>query len=312
MASTGMEQNTYAPSSPFERFIAPAAPKGSWWRVLIGLGIIVLCWLGWSILLVSVLGAGLLAPFGLDSAALDGLTNGIRASSPAGVMVFMMTFWGLWIGLWVATRLMHRRPFRTLFHPEKRGAWADFGKGVLLILAFHAIGMTAYILTDGPPARSDLPLNIWAVWLVPMVLAIMIQATSEELLFRGYILQHFAQWSRNPIIWAVVPGLVFTAIHYDESIPSGVMLHILFHIFLFSIIAAAAVWRTGNLWMAAGIHVANNIFAIGVVSMEGYGLGFELFLFPIDILERMFVFDVLTSLIALIIVLKMPLKRGVS
>ena len=73
----------------------------------------------------------------------------------------------------------------------------------------------------------------------------------------------------------------------------------LVHIALFGLIAAALVWRTGNLGAAVGLHVANNIFAIGNAGIEGSALGFELWLFPAETLERMFAFDLALGLLML-------------
>jgi len=279
-------------SAAFHAYVEPARRGGAWWRVLLGVMAIVGTWFGVSIGLAALIGAGALAPLGLDPEAVMAMGGGGRVMPPGGVVVFLLTFLGLWAGLWVAVRLIHRRPFGTLFHPvRRRPGGGPLMRGAALALAFYGVSLLAYVAVMGAPARSALPLSLWAVWIVPIVVCIGVQATAEELLMRGYLLQHFAVWSRNPVVWAVVPSLIFAALHYDGGMEAGMLWRMLVHILIFAFIAAALVWRTGGLGAAVGLHVTNNIFAICAVGMEGSALGFELWLFPADTLERMFAFD---------------------
>ena len=292
--------NRMIPDSPaFHDYIAPAANgRSAWWRVLLGLSVVIFFWFGGSIALVTAISAGWLSPIGIGPEAMAFVSEG-RAMPPQGVMAFLLTFLGIWIGLWVALRLLHRRRFGTLYGPSGRPFPGNVVKGAALALVFHAITLATWSTVVGPPERTALGLDIWALWIVPVLLGVMMQATSEELLFRGYILQQFAVWSRNPLVWAVVPALVFTALHYDAGMEAGMRWRVLVHILTFGLITALLVWRTGGLGAAIGLHVMNNIIAISVFGLEGAGFGFELWLFEATALERMFPFDMgLTALMA--------------
>ena len=297
----------------FEAYIAPARACGAWWRVLVGLLIVAFFWFGWSGLLLSAVSLGMLEPVGLggNTAILSGAEG--RRMPPDGILVLLLTFAGLWAGLWVALRLVHCRPFGTLFRPPGSGP-SGFGPsgrpqggtiraGVLLALAFHAVGLTLYILFLGAPERTEMAFGTWLFWLIPIVLAIMVQASSEEVLFRGYLLQQFAVWSRNPLVWAVVPSLVFAIVHYDAQMEAGMLWRMLVHIAVFGLVAAALVWRTGGLGAAIGLHVTNNIVAICLFGIEGATFGFELWLFGEGALTRMFGVDLVTGLGMLALVL---------
>ena len=288
------------PESPaFHAYIEPARAKGRWWRVLLGLIAIVLAWFGMGLGMVGLVSGGALAPLGIGPDAADALMGADRAMPPSGVLFFLLTFGGLWIGLWVAVRLIHRRPFGTLIHPSGRVGRRTLLRGAGLALGLYIASMIAYVAALGLPERTELPLSVWAVWLVPILLAIVIQASSEELLFRGYILQHFACWSRHPLIWAVIPSVIFAVLHYDPGMEAGMRTRMLVHIFSIGIIMAALVWRTGGLEAAIGLHVTNNALAIGGAGMEGSAFGFELWLFPPDTLERMIAFDLAMSVLIL-------------
>lgn len=286
-------------SRPFHAFIEPARQRGEWWRVLLGLIVIGTVWFGFGYALYMLIATDSLAPVGLGAEAVMALGAEGREMTPAGVLFFLLTFLGLWLGLFIATRGLHRRPFGTLFHPSGRTNRRNLLRGAALALGFYAIGLIAYIAVLGPPERTDMPVSGWAVWIIPIILAIVMQASSEELLFRGYILQHFAVWSRNPIIWAIIPSIIFTMLHYDAGMESEMRSRMLIHILIFGLVAAVLVWRTGGLGAAIGLHVANNIMAISGAGIDGSALGFELWVFPADTLERMFLFDLGTGILIL-------------
>lgn len=290
---------TLPESPPFHAYVAPARPGGAWWRVVLGLVVIGGVWVGFGMALVVLGREGALAFAGIGPEATYALAGESRAMAPAGVMLFLLTFIGIWLGLWIALRLVHRRPFDTLFRPGRRLHGRNLGRGVALGLAFYGAGILTYLAVLGPPERTGVSVSGWAVWLVPIALGIMVQATSEELLFRGYILQHFAAWSRHPVVWAIIPSLAFAALHYDAGMEAGMRWRMLLHILIFGLIASALVWRTGGLGAAVGLHVTNNILAIGGTGVEGSALGFELYVFPADALERMFVFDLSLGLLML-------------
>ncbi len=286
-------------SRAFHAFIEPARPGGAWWRVLIGLSLCVMLWLGFGFVLVGMVANGALAPLGIGAEA--GMAMGVpgRRMPPEAVLLFLLTFTGLWIGLWVAVRLVHRRRFRTLFSPGGRPQARPFLNGACLALGFHIVSLGVYTAVLGTPERTALPVSVWSLWLAPVVLAIIIQATSEELLFRGYILQHFAVWSRHPFVWAVVPAALFAILHYDAGMEAGMRWRMLVHILIIGVVTAALVWRTGGLGAAAGLHVANNIVAICGFGITGSAFGFELWVFPADTMTRMFAFDLTLGMLML-------------
>ncbi len=288
---------------PLDAYIAPARARGAWWRVLLGIMLVAVFWFGLAILLLTALGEGWLEPVGLDRSVAAMFGQEGRVMPPEGVFIFLMTFLGAWVGLWVVLRLLHRRPFGTLYHPSRRPQGRNVLAGVLLALGFHVISIATYSVVLGPPQRTELALGLWLIWLVPIILGVVIQATSEELMFRGYLLQQCAVWSRNPLVWAVFPTLLFTALHYDESMDPAMMWRILVHIGVFGLIMAAMVWRTGGLGAAIGLHVTNNILAFCVFGIEGAAFGFELWVFGPDTLTQMFAFDLAMGIAMLGIVL---------
>jgi membrane protease YdiL (CAAX protease family) len=79
-------------------------------------------------------------------------------------------------------------------------------------------------------------------------------ALAQELLFRGWLPRALAPLGFWPA--AALGGLAFAAIHLGRAgeTPAGLR-----GLFIFSLLAAAAVRRTGTLWWAVGFHMAWNL-----------------------------------------------------
>ncbi|HKB71842.1 MAG TPA: CPBP family intramembrane glutamic endopeptidase [Thermoanaerobaculia bacterium] len=144
--------------------------------------------------------------------------------------------------------------------PLARGFPARFGAGLvwgflpvaatMAIIAF-AGGVTfdGWAFTGGELAR-------WAaLWAVTMI----VLGFFEEYLFRGYPL---AALSRGMGFWpaAIVLSIGFGALHYFtkpmESLLDG------FSVSLIGLFFCFAIGRTGDLWLAAGMHAAFDYFAL--------------------------------------------------
>ncbi len=303
-----------AAPSPFDRYIAPARARSSVWRVLGGGVIIVTCWfLATMALLLGRVGWVMLIDGAPIALALESGQQLLAAGSPLSLLAIMSSFLGVWIGVWAALKLFHKRPFGTLFSPERQIRWKEFGAGLLLSAVFFVLSVAAALILVGAPARSDLDAAVWALWIVPVILGIFIQATAEELLFRGYILQQLAVWSRNPIVWALLPSLLFGSLHLDPGKPLEINLQIGFITFLVGVITAALVWRTGSLAASMGLHLGVNCQALTLVGAEETPLGGgQLWLYEAGSATTLYTIDMVSVIALLALVLSPWLPFGLA
>ena len=303
---------------PLERFIAPARQSTGWWRPVLGLAIILGLWVFGSIVVI----AGWVVHRvdqgdGLDT-AMSGLEDLANGGSAGKVIVMLLTFVGVWIGCWMATEIVHRQRFMTLLEATGRILSRAFLRGVVLALGFSLLTTCGALLLIEVPVLSVDPVN-WAMLLVPLAVLVFVQATAEELVFRGYLLQQLAIRFRSAVIWGVVPSLLFGALHYRENLLvetslgtsfelAGFTLSIagLYYVaitFLTGLVFVALVWRTGSLWMAAGLHVGINTFSLCGIGAEGLLSGTQLFLYSHDSIGYLLELDLISVSILLVLVL---------
>ena len=134
----------------------------------------------------------------------------------------------------------------------------SIGGGVamsLVVFACQALG--AVTITNS--------LGIW--WkILPYFFAFLIQAFSEEIFFRGYVLTLFLRTKVN-VWWAcIISAALFALLHSSNA---GISILAICNLFLFGLVLAFLTLRTGNLWAATAIHalwnfVQGNVFGISV------------------------------------------------
>lgn len=257
----------------FERYVAPARSYGQLWRTLAGLALILAGWVIWTALVLIAWTLPDIVSGMAVTEALRGLESDFLSGRPHAIAMTLLTFAGIWPSVWLAVRLLHRRRLRTVLASRPGDLIFGFGLAALLWI----VAMLAALVLVGPPQRSVLGLEVWAFWLMPLAVLVFLQAGGEELIFRGYLLQNLAARTRSPLVWGVLPSLVFAALHYDPG--RGPAMNGLYvgTVLMFGLTAAVLVWRTGALWAGIGLHAGNNLGALTLVGVEGLTAGSQLF-----------------------------------
>ncbi len=189
-------------------------------------------------------------------------------SSTIGMLAMLLTFGGIWIGVWVAQRFVHNDPFGNVLGAEGRLNWSDFNKGFVAVF-LTSILSELFIYAIRPEfTRTDFPISTWLMVLIPMLGLCLLQTSAEELLFRGYLTRGLANRFRSPWIWAVLPGIGFVLMHYSGSMSAADLALVFLTIGALTIVLVWLVYATGNLGAAFGVHMGNNLFAFMLVGHQ--------------------------------------------
>ncbi|MEM7684816.1 MAG: type II CAAX endopeptidase family protein [Pseudomonadota bacterium] len=295
--------------TPFESYIAPARVVPGAWRALVGLLTVGVIWviatalvlLTWA---VAQLSTGL-ATDGLN----DRLARFSQNGEPIEIFLLLLSFSGIWLGVYTAAHWLHRHRLRDVLSAWRTGALRGFGKGVVLtaiiITAFTGFTWAIGLASADPTQTADI--QTWLIWLLPIALAVLIQASAEELFFRGYLLQQLAVRSDHWLVWAVIPSILFGCLHYGGR--EGLLdAYYVGTTFMMGLCFSVLVWRSGSLWPAIGMHVSNNLYALLIAGHSSEATGTELWLYPEDSFEETLQFAPLLYLIVLIALIS-PLGR---
>lgn len=193
-------------------------------------------------------------------------------SSFLSFLALTASFLFLILGLYMAVSWVHKRRFVTLVTPTQRVSWKRIWEGFAAWFVLVAlVSGVDVILRPGFYTLSFRP-GPWALFTVAGLLLITMQSFSEELLFRGYLLQALGLLTRNRIILLAISGLLFAVPHFlNPEIQSGFLL-IAFYYFATGVFFTLLVLKDNRLELALGVHAANNLFAVSLINYEGSAL----------------------------------------
>ncbi len=256
------------PYAAHRAFVAPAWQRRELWRI----GVMIV---GFE--LAFDIAPQLVAAILPNEAAVASYYEGV---SKWATLLQLATF-GVTAFLFVLLlRRVHRRGFWSLIGAP---GWALSDLWRVSI----AVGGILLLLEALPPwvsAGDGVEMRNLAGWLVtiPLVLAVLIiQVGTEEIYFRGYLQQQFACLSRARFVWMLAPSLMFGVSHYANGL--GVADGVMWVIWatMLGLACADLTARTGALGAAIGLHLANNLFALLIVGIEGWPTsGLALFVYP--------------------------------
>ena len=249
--------------------------KDSWWRYLLGIVLVVFLWLG----IGGMLSVALILAFG--DAGLQSLGEDPFAHEMIGqierYVVINAAFPMLLLGTVLAAALIHRRHPRTLVTAASSISWGRVARGFGVWFALVcAAGLLAFLVYPSsfsfrPDWATFVPFALLALILTP------IQTTSEELFFRGYLVQAGARISRRPIFLVAAPSILFMLLHLGNpelslaTSATGLFLSALYYLAF----GAFLVWiscKDGTTELAIGAHAAHNLFAVVLLAFKGSSL----------------------------------------
>lgn len=235
------------------------------WAFLVGLIVIFVCWQAvgsvlTGLALVVALGASGAPPtVDVAGAMLNPAAHGLDPF--VGYVALNLSFVALLLGTIAAARWALRRPFLTLLTARPRLDWARVwrGFGIWLVLMV-LISVAEALLYPGRYQFTFNPLRFFP--LLPIVLILTpIQTTTEEILFRGYLLQWLAGLTRHPLVLSVVSGVLFMLPHFGNPEAAVNLALAAPGWFVPGFVLALATLKTNGLEYALGVHAANNLFA---------------------------------------------------
>ncbi|MDR1582291.1 MAG: CPBP family intramembrane metalloprotease [Prevotellaceae bacterium] len=158
-------------------------------------------------------------------------------------------------------KVLHKRTFSESVNGRRRMRIGRMGLGALVWAFLMAVYLVVDYLVD--PSNYVFQLD-WGKFIVLTLLSlclIPLQTTSEELLFRGYLAQGVAGWTKNRWLAILIPGLLFGLMHITnpEVKEFGFWLAMPQYVFFGLLFGLISVLDDG-IELAIGMHAANNIF----------------------------------------------------
>ncbi|SFD01962.1 CPBP family intramembrane glutamic endopeptidase [Tropicimonas isoalkanivorans] len=263
---------------PHLSFIAPARTTAELWRTAAGAVLTLVAGIA-LYQLVFAITSNVIGPE-KTQALID--ASSFDKDTAFAALYALFTFGFFAVGLAMAVHGLHSRSPATLFGPWE-AVVSDF------LRVFLAVGGLTVALMVVLPQDYDLVRNEgmtrghWIALLPVSLAAILVQAGTEELFFRGYLQQQLAARFPSVPVWLVVPSLAFGLMHMIPGEAGANAFVYAVWATAFGLAAADLTARTGAIGAALGLHVVNNIAAVLLVSLSGAGSGLALYHIPMQL-----------------------------
>lgn len=253
-------------------FFAPAVQRAALWRLLLGC---VVALVVFALTLGAMIGI-LVLIVGRDALPLW-IARLQEADTPVATLMVLSTFLGMVLAALAAGLLLHRRGLSSLVG-QNGHVRRDFARAAGIAFAILILSLAWFLWRN--PVQANLAFATWAMLLPLALLAILIQTGAEELVFRGYLQQQLAARFASPLIWMLIPSLLFGLAHFDPAGMGSTAPLMLAAATIFGLLAADLTAKTGSIAAAWGFHFANNCLALLAVAVPGSISGLSLYLTP--------------------------------
>ena len=179
-----------------------------------------------------------------------------------GLFLMMLPFVATLLLAIVLIRVLHKRSFAQTVNGTRKirinrcltgvAVWS-----VLMVIEF----LVSYFLNPGD-YRLQFNLSAFIPLLLISVFLVSIQSTAEEFLFRGYLTQGVAGWTKSRWLAILIPGLLFGLMHsFNPEIKQfGFLIAIPEYVF-WGLLFGLIVVLDDGIELAIGMHVANNVLS---------------------------------------------------
>ena len=185
-----------------------------------------------------------------------GINKSLLLALMMGMFVFTMLF------LWMALKFIQKKSFTSIITGYDKIRWKRyfFSFGVWGIL-ITILTIASYLIS---PQDIEIRFNAseFAILFIVAVTLIPIQTATEELIFRGYLMQGFGLAFKNGIAPLLITSVLFGLMHASnpEAKAHGLLIMMPYYIFFGAFLGILTLLDEGA-ELAMGIHCANNLFS---------------------------------------------------
>ena len=235
--------------------------------------------LGWSGLAGVVVAATVLVlgATGGTGPAAESFQAALLGTSALAYALVLFSFVGAFVGAWLVQHFVHARTLTSLLTAARRIRWSRLVWAAALTLGVYGLlawGLSLFGIGEyrvNPERSRMLP------FLLATLLFIPVQASAEEVIFRGYLNQALARVIPSALVVFAITSVAFGALHLANPEIAAAKADGTFWVAfagycLFGFVLCLVVWFDNGLEAACGIHIANNIFAATFINYDNSAL----------------------------------------
>lgn len=200
-------------------------------------------------------------------------------------------------GVYFVVRFLHQQTFLSIVTARKKIDWKRvlFSFSIWTLITIVSTLVTYYL------NPSDFEINFqpipFLILLVIAALLIPVQTTVEELIFRGYLMQGFANLSRNKWLPLLMTSAIFGLLHLSNPEVSKIGNIIMVYYIGTGLLLGIITLMDDGMELALGFHAANNL--IGALLVTSDWTAFQTYSIFKDVSEPEAGFDIIFPVIVI-------------
>jgi len=178
-----------------------------------------------------------------------------------GFVLMMFPFLVSLAVLFLLIKPLHKRSFKTLFSGTLSIRWERFFTAALVWFGLMGVSLITDYSINPENFTFNFDLTSFLILTVISLVLIPFQASYEEILFRGYLAQGVAAWTKNRLMVILLPAFIFGLMHIiNPEIKKFGFWLVMPQYILFGVIFGLTTVLDDGIELAMGAHTANNIF----------------------------------------------------
>jgi membrane protease YdiL (CAAX protease family) len=241
-------------------------PENKFWKYIVGSLILILAsFIGQLPLMIGIIYETL-----FNGKAYPTNNTALMRFFDSNVMLFLMllSFVFIMLGIIMVVRNLHSQTMLSVTTSRKNMDWSRVGFAFVIWSLFTVlVTLLSYYYSP-----TDFVLNFkpmpFAILLIIGVVLIPIQTSSEEYIFRGYLMQGFANLARNKWFPLLMTSVIFGGMHIFNPEVSKIGYIILVYYIGTGLLLGIVTLMDEGMELALGFHAANNLVGALLISSD--------------------------------------------
>ena len=192
----------------------------------------------------------------------DKLVNDPFFILPLTLIGFAASF----ITLYFCIRFIHKQKFISVVTSRSKINWMRILKGAVVWIAILGTYTIISFLVTPESYKFTFNPSMFGILLIVSLITFPLQASFEEVFFRGYLMQGFGLITKKPIIPILITAIIFGALHVFNGQGMTISALPAIEAGIIGIMLGIITLGESSIETAIGIHVINNLYATLIVS----------------------------------------------
>ncbi|CEA13283.1 MULTISPECIES: CPBP family intramembrane glutamic endopeptidase [Methanobacterium] len=234
--------------------------SNSWWKYVLT---VIMSLVGGSLVAGIILGILLVVLSIFSSGGIANIYDFITSalSSPFSLVILVGISYTLsYLFFYICLRFIHHKHLLKVINTVSGVRWKLLFKGLILwALILFIFSLPDLIINPGSYQITYNSGN-FLILLVICLLVFPLQASFEEILFRGYLMQGFSLISKKPWIPLLITSVLFGIVHFFNGTSLTSDLSIVASTFVVGMMLGVLALADNGIESAMGVHIANNLY----------------------------------------------------